>query len=101
MYHSQSTGIGEQRPMDLLDGQPGLESVERSNYDPFLSMYKTGAVRSTYEATLRPEDSASLRVQSPPASEVGSRFQSDHITNFTPTISAALPPLPERYSASH
>jgi len=102
VYRPQSTVMGEQSSersmegLDLLDGQSELVSAERSKYEPYLSMYKTGAVRSTYEATLRPEDSASLRVRSP-LSEVGSQVQNDRVTYFTPTISAALPPLPERY----
>lgn len=99
VYRSQSNGTGEQstkRCMDLLDGQPGPASVERSKFEPYLLMYKTGAVRSTYEATLRPEDSASFHVRSPPASEVGSQIQSDYVTHYTPTASVALPPLSER-----
>ena len=99
VYRSQSNGTGEQstkRCMDLLDGHPGPASPERSKFEPYLLMYKTGAVRSTYEATLRPEDSASFHVRSPPASEVGSQTQSDYVTHFTPTISAALPPLSEQ-----
>lgn len=87
--------------MDLLDGHSESASAERSQYEPYLLMYKTGAVRSKYEATLRPEDSASFHVRSPPASEVGSQIQSDYITHFTPTVSAALPPLLEQRSASH
>ena len=100
MYRSRSDGTnrtGEQstkRGMDLLDGQPEPASAERSKYEPYLLMYKTGAVRSTYEDTLRPEDSASFHVRSPPASEVGSQVQSDHVTHFTPTVS--LPPLSEQ-----
>ena len=99
VHRSQSNatnGTGEQsaKPgMDLLDGQPEPASAERSKYEPYLLMYKTGAVRSTYEDTLRPEDSASFHVRSPPASEVGSQTQSDPVTHFTPTVS--LPPLSE------
>ncbi len=97
VHRSPSNGTGEQstkRDMDLLDGQPEPASGETSKYEPYLLMYKTGAVRSTYEATLRPEDSASFHVQSPPASEVGSQTQGDHVTRFTPTVS--LPPLSGR-----
>ena len=93
VYRSPSNGTREQstkRGMDLLDGQPEPTSDERSKYEPYLLMYKTGAVRSQYEATLRPEDSASFHVRSPPASEVGSQTQGDHVTRFTPTVS--LPP---------
>ena len=104
VYRSQSNGrTGEQsaqRCMDLLDGPSRHASVERNNHESYLLMYKTGAIRSAYEATLRPEDSASFHVLSPPASEVGSQPQSDNVTRFTPTISAALPPLSERDSAS-
>ena len=99
---SPSNGTGEQggqRCMDLLEGPPESASVERSQYEPYLLMYKTGAVRSRYEATLRPEDSASWHVRSPPASEVGSQVQSDYVTRFTPTVSAALPPLAEHHSS--
>jgi len=99
VYRSQSNGTGEQcgtHCMDLLDGQPEPASVERSRYEPYLLMYKTGAVRSAYDPTLRPEDSASFHVRSPPASEVGSQTQSDYVTHFTPTVSTALPPLSER-----
>lgn len=100
VYRSQSNatnGTGEQSAthgMDLLAGQPEPASAERSKYEPYLLMYKTGAVRSTYEDTLRPEDSASFHVRSPPASEVGSQTQSDRVTHVTPTVS--LPPLSER-----
>lgn len=93
VYRSPSNGTREQgtkRDMDLLDGQPEPTSDERSKYEPYLLMYKTGAVRSQYEATLRPEDSASFHVRSPPASDVGSQTQGDHVTRFTPTVS--LPP---------
>jgi len=88
--------------MDLLDGHPEPAGGERSQYEPYLLMYKTGAVRSAYEATLRPEDSASFHVRSPPPSEVGSQTQqtqSEHATHFASTVSAALPPLSERDSA--
>jgi len=101
VYRSQSVGVGDNSPkrsmdgLDLLDGQPGLANVERNEYEPYLSMYKTGAVRSAYTATLRPEDSASTRVRSSPPSEVESQTQNDHVTYFTPTISMALPSLPE------
>lgn len=99
VYRSQSNGTVEQstkRCMDLLDGQPEPVNVERSKFEPYLLMYKTGAVRSAYEATLRPEDSASFHVRSPPASEVGSQIQSDYVTHFTPTASVALPPVSEQ-----
>jgi hypothetical protein len=93
VYRPQSNVVGTMRSMDLLDGQPEPASVERSKYEPYILMYKTGAVRSACEATLRPEDSASFCVQSPPPSEVGSQTQRDHTTSFTPTVSAALSPL--------